>query len=1284
MNVIFEETQFNRIFPFYILINNDLVINSVGKTLEKMIPGMAGKSFHNIFSIKRPEIVNIDFESLQNITNQLVIIEVTTAKHTVLRGQLELLPATKQILFIGSPWFGSMEKVVQNNLKIDDFAFHDPMIDLLHVLKTQEITTDDLKQLLTTVNKQKNDLKNAAKEIHDIALFPMQNPDPLIRIDREGKILKLNPAAVLLTDFIYDDIKYSQVDFWIKISAMLNINVDREVIEASSGGKTYSFVIKPLPEDGYYNIYGRDITEQKKNEEQLKLLALVASTNENGVFFTNTRGAVFYANQAYCTLTGYSLDEIIGHTPMELGLSSANDNANADLMRNAFSTGQNFHFEIPHYRKDGSWFWSRCKGQPNLDTEGRVMHYFTIIEDITLEKENENQLNILSSIAAQNTHGVVISDKDGKIEWANKSFERMTGYALSEMVGKKPGLILQGSETNPETIAYLRNQIHAGEPFVCEILNYHRSGKPYWLRIQGQAIKDKEGRVIKYFAIEEDITREKETQQKLKDFESRFRLALEKIGDNVWEYDFVSNKTVFSNPEKNFLGYNFSENTDNVRLWWNSIHKDDLHLMIENDRKCRYGEIDFHILEYRMIDKDGSIRWVLDRGVVIEKDMDGKPLKIIGTHTNITDQKIAEEALRIKEEKYRNIITNMNLGLLEVDIEEKIQYANQRFCIMSGYELHDLIGKKASNLFVTPESRDLLEQKNESRKNNIADAYEVSVTDKNGQLRWWLISGAPNYNDQGKLIGSIGIHLDVTEQKNLELELIEAKNFAEASTRAKEIFLANMSHEIRTPMNAIIGMSNQLAKTSLSHNQEFYLHTIQSAADNLLVIINDILDLSKIEAGKLALENIGFDPRQLADSVMRVMMYKAEEKGIAFTTSHIDNKLSPVLIGDPFRLNQVLLNLLSNAIKFTEKGSVDVSFQVAGDTPETQTLVIKVQDTGIGMDETFVKQIFDKFSQEYKSVSRTYGGTGLGMSIAKDLIELMGGKIEVVSKKEKGTTISFTVEFHKGDISDILQKEAFNITNNFLAGKKIVVADDNDHNRLVASIILGNYGAEISEAVNGEEAIRTIQQVNADLVLMDIQMPVLNGLQATRQLREQGIEIPVIAVTANAIKGENQKCLDAGMNDYISKPFKEDEFLKTIARWLKTEVVSEEISAGISESHAESSDPLFDISSLKEISRGNEAFILKMVKLFCDQTPLMFDEMISAFEKNDLETMGAIAHKIKPSIDTFNIIPVKHDIRTIEAARNGKIPQQDLQNLLGQTRINLDKVISELKKQFQG
>jgi PAS domain S-box-containing protein len=1057
------------------------------------------------------------------------------------------------------------------------------------------------------------------------------------------------------------------------------------------------------------------------------------------------------------------------------------------------------------------------KLNPNIKVKGQFQYLeakrqllFIGKGEVSSDQTNEDeQLKILSKIAEINTNTVIITDSADKITWVNKSFTDMTGYSFEEAIGKKPEHLLHGPNTSQKTLDYLNDQVSKGNGFNTDIYNYSKSGKPYWARIKGQPIHNQNGTLNGFFAIIEDFTTEKESQEALKESENRFRIALEKIG-NVWEHDFRTGKTFFSKTNNEFWGYSNDELDNSETNWWDSVHKDDFHLLLKNFKNYRRGRIDSHNEEYRIIHKNGDIKWVLDRGVVIEKDETGRPLRVVGTHTDITpikrteqeleqhvkqfkslsenipgviyeyeyredgtdglryispaiervfgitpdefwnqkyiapsdqerinqkqqhsrntlepfydeseitipglntrwyavhsaysytsqdnakvftgfmaditERKTVEESLRVNEEKYRSILANMKLGLLEVDNDGRITYANNSFCYMSGYTMPELIGKTAADLFLSGDNSEIEKEKWKNREKGIADAYEVETRDKNGDKKWWLISGAPRYNDKSELVGSIGIHLDITDQKTQEIELVEARIEAEQSAYSKEIFLANMSHEIRTPMNAIMSMANQLAKTNLEPQQEFYLETIHTASKNLLVIINDVLDLSKIDAGKLSLENIGFNLIDVLQNAMQVITHKGEEKGLDLNNFYFDGNIAPVLIGDPYRLNQVLLNLMTNAVKFTEKGSVDLNCRVIADKPNSQVIHVSVVDTGIGMEEAFVQHLFDKFSQEYESVSRKYGGTGLGMSICKELVEQMGGEIFVDSEKGVGSTISFVIELQKGVNEDMPERVATQFSEDFLLGKKVLVTDDNDLNRLVASILLLDYGATVMVAENGEIAIDMISKESFDVVLMDIQMPIMNGYETTKKLRKNGNNIPIIALTASAIKGEKEKCIASGMNDYITKPINEEEFLKTIDKWIKgdTEAITttEDI---ITTAMPKADEALYDLTSLKNISKGREAFIRKMVDMFCEQTPITVKEMIDAYHANDLEQMGAIAHKLKPSIDNLNILSLQKVIREIEMIGREKLEDPSLPTFLRETENVINKVTELLREEY--
>lgn len=1024
-----------------------------------------------------------------------------------------------------------------------------------------------------------------------------------------------------------------------------------------------------------------DITRLKETENELRRLSLVAMDSKNGVVFTKADGTIFWFNERFQRMSGYEKEEIIGTTPLQLFRGKESDPAIIQQMLEKFYHGRPFEHELIGYRKNGEKFWLKSKGYPVFDEKEGFAEYFSVIEDITSEKEKENQLLLLSRIAEDNILSVVTTDTRSVITWANNSFCKMTGYEMEEIIGKKPSDIVHGPETNKVTLHYLKRQIASKKPFNAEMINYRKDGTKFWVRIKGQPILNPQGEMTGFFALQEDITKEKEAEKQIREFEGRFRKALEQVGDNAWEHNFKTGKTYFSNTSSLLQEFKVGEHADNASFWWSLVHPDDIHLLEENNSAYLSGQRDNHSLEYRLTDKDGYTRWVLDRGVVIERDEKRLPVRIAGTHTDITNRKQAEQSVLANEEKYRSIIANMNLGLMEVNLDEVIQFVNNSFCEMSGYNAEELIGKNAGDLFVRGANTEIAETKNELRKGGISDAYEIGVNNKRGEQKWWLISGAPRYDDKGNLVGSVGIHLDITAQKKLELELLDARESAEQSAAAKEIFLANMSHEIRTPMNAIIGMGRQLQRTSLDEQQQFYLGTINKAAEHLLVLINDILDISKIEAGKLNLEHIGFRPHDVIHHCIQVMEHKAEEKGLKLLK---ENSPAPetIFIGDPYRLTQVLLNLLSNAIKFTEEGKVSISCLLQPVIDKRQLIILSVKDTGIGMDEEFLSNIFRKFTQEEQSTARKYGGTGLGMSISKQLTELMNGHIEVSSRKGEGTTITLTIPFELGTESDIPQTKGKVIDSSILRNKKILLVEDNEMNRLVATTLLENYGVITEEVHNGAEAVQALKSRYYDLVLMDVQMPVLNGLDATMIIRQEINQfVPIIALTANAIKGEAEKCLKAGMNDYISKPFEEEELINAIARWLGD---SPETFNTLQSSAMESKPaaPLYDLKKLENIAQNNRAFVVKMINLFCRQAPGDVTEIEMALGKQDLNTVRAVAHRMKPSIDNMGIESLHTLIREVELYQSGNDTiTADLTNNIARLRSTIDSVVEQLQAQ---
>jgi PAS domain S-box-containing protein len=635
-----------------------------------------------------------------------------------------------------------------------------------------------------------------------------------------------------------------------------------------------------------------------------------------------------------------------------------------------------------------------------------------------------------------------------------------------------------------------------------------------------------------------------------------------------------------------------------------------------------------------------------------------------------------------QEARYNRVFSNLHLGILEVNLEDRILYANQSFCEMSGYREEEILGKPAREILLNRQGRRLIDSKLELRKSGVSDAYELRVIDKEGNEKYWIVSGAPTYDDAGNLNGSVGIHLDITEHKRLESELIKAREMAEASARVKEDFLVNMSHEIRTPMHVITGMAELLSKTELQKQQNFYLGNIRHAAETMLALMNDILDLSKMEAGKLSLENIPFEVAAVLKRMMQVMQQSAEAKGLDLLLEFHGEGIAPFLLGDPHRLNQILYNLLSNAVKFTSAGKITVECRLEKESDEEQLLFFRVTDTGAGMDKAFLSRLFEKFSQEHGSTSRTAGGTGLGMNICKELIDLMGGEIDVKSRKNHGTEVSFFIPFRKSEEQKPADSFPFPRAREVFEGLRVLITDDNEMNRLVATTLLSRHGAIVTEAENGEDAIEKFRDCRPDLILMDIRMPVMDGMEACRNIRKlPGGSLPVVALTAHAMKSEIDRFFEAGMNAYLPKPFSEEQLIAVVNSCMDKKADSS-VPLQTQEIAMPEPEKLWSPEKLRQLARGNEEFVKKMIFIFLEQTPPRLREIKIAADNAEWKKVSDIAHKMKPGLDSLGIESVKEIIRNLENPSE-RVPELFTENIAILTRI-LEQVFSEMNRDFPG
>lgn len=594
-----------------------------------------------------------------------------------------------------------------------------------------------------------------------------------------------------------------------------------------------------------------------------------------------------------------------------------------------------------------------------------------------------------------------------------------------------------------------------------------------------------------------------------------------------------------------------------------------------------------------------------------------------------------DNQLNIQEKKFNRILDHFQLGLLEVGENGLVKKVNPSFARMSGYTVSELLGRDPSALLLDDDNKSMMDEINQKRQDGFAGAYELKIKTKKGDTRWWLISGAPNIDIEGKDHGSIGIHWDITKQKELELKLVNDKNKAEAIADFKTQFLANMSHEIRTPLNAIVGMIRELKLIATTPNQKEYINIANIASEALLNIINDVLDYSKLEAGKISLENIAFNPISVAKNAALLISDRIREKKLDFELiGDVDESNS--YIGDPNRLQQSLLNILSNAAKFTQVGKITMIYQaVTGENNITQ-LEYTIVDTGVGMDPNYLNRVFDKFSQADETISRKYGGSGLGLSITKSLIEMMGGKIQIESQKHVGTSVKMSIPVQKAQ-SDLIENTSSKTENNtHIANMKVLVVEDNALNRAVAQAFLKRHQILVTEAIDGLHALEIVDKEKFDLIFMDIQMPTIDGIEVCSIIRSKGIQTPIVALTANAQQSEKIKCQNAGMNDYLVKPFNENELIQTLVKYnsKQKDCTSQQ---NILEHVNEADRASFGLERIKDLVGDDVTIVNSIVELFVREGSKIATILENAIHENDIKIIRAKLHELRPNLHNMGM-----------------------------------------------
>ena len=631
------------------------------------------------------------------------------------------------------------------------------------------------------------------------------------------------------------------------------------------------------------------------------------------------------------------------------------------------------------------------------------------------------------------------------------------------------------------------------------------------------------------------------------------------------------------------------------------------------------------------------------------------------------------ERIRKSEEKYRGIMENMELGLLEVNSEAKIIRAYPRFCEMVGYSEQELIGQDPKLLFSPPQFISQAQKEEAKFLQGKSVIWEAPVLKKNGSIIWTLINNTPIYDELGNLSGTLGIHLDITDQKLLQADLERARQEAEQARDAEKAFLANMSHEIRNPINSIVGMTNLLYDTQLSLEQVEYVNTLQYSADLLHALVSDVLDISKIEQGKMEPQLEDFDFFGMAKAMCKTFEFRLSQRPVEFQCE-IAPEVPQYLRTDPTFLNQILLNLINNSFKFTEQGYIQCT--AATHIIEGQNWIeFTVNDTGMGISPEQLPFIFERFNQAGK-VKRTRDGAGLGLPITKQLVELLGGKIDVQSTLDTGSSFRVLLPFEpvKNPVLNKVESEPAGEPKQTNALHTLIV-EDNPMNRRYLENLLSKWGLTYTAAADGVLALQATEKEVFDLILMDIRMPNLDGYETTLRLRNASQnanqQVPIVALTASALLDEKEKALQAGMNQHLSKPFTPEQLQE----------VFRQIFPGFSPQTPSTTTLSLNRTELTELYEGDTGYMHEIFEIFVQTIPNELAQMRQLLEAEDWKSFAAKAHKIKPSFQMVGLGYLSTRAEQMERAKKEFDPQDlsaDFVNFEAEVLQGLKLVLAEL------
>jgi PAS domain S-box-containing protein len=997
----------------------------------------------------------------------------------------------------------------------------------------------------------------------------------------------------------------------------------------------------------------RDMTEHWKSEQRLSesedRFRHMADDFPSIMWVTGAGGAIEFVNRAFREFFEINCEEL---QEGRWQLLFHPEDAPRFLATFAVAAREHepFRGEVRARRADGQWRRLGVHAQPRLGTGGEWMGHIGICADITEREQAEEALRESEErfriMADSCPIGIWVTDAQGANRFVNRTYLEFWGVS-ADQVEKEKWKLLAHPDDAPMLREKFARALKEHTPYTAERRSRRVDGEWRWLESHAVPRFSAEGEFLGLVGTSMDITERKQAEQALRSSEEKFRQLAENIREVFWIVTPATGEVIYVSPAyEEVWGRSRASLYENPREWYGSIHPQDQATRTYDLRQMREGPSNS---EFRIHTPDGEEKWIRNRAFPI-RDKTGELIRVVGIAEDVTERKRSEILLKRAADRLTLATRAGGVGVWSRDLVHDVLEWDDQMLLLYGISKNQFDGAYETWLATLhPEDR---QRRNEETGAAIRGEKELDsefrVVWPDGSIHHIRSLALVTKDAAGKAIQIVGTSWDITAQKEAAEALVEINRQlkketsranelavkAEAANAAKSEFLANMSHEIRTPMNGVLGMTGLLLDTELTAEQRHYGEIARTCGESLMQLINNILDFSKIEARRLELETIDFDLRSLLADLVSIHSAAAQIKGIQFLCS-ADPTVPTQLRGDPGRLRQILTNLVGNAIKFTEKGEVNVRATLEQGGETDCMLRFSVRDTGIGIPQDKMGILFEKFSQVDTSTTRRFGGTGLGLAISKQLVEMMGGGIDVASEEGKGSEFWFTVRLGRrvgpGNQSEKAQPEgqipAF-------LNARILVAEDDSTNRDVALGMLRKLGLGADAVCTGAEAIKSLESTAYDLVLMDMRMPVMDGIEATRHIRNprSGVlncNVPIVAMTANAMESDRQLCLAAGMNDFVAKPASIAVLRDALKRWLPSEDSAIPARGGQLVSPRATDTDVFDPASVLSRLEGDNELAQIVYAAFLEDVPRQIQSLKQLVADRDDAGSARQAHSIR-------------------------------------------------------